>query len=236
MIIFFFFLSFFSNRPIFLVILFYSYLWPQIFHSAYYGTKHSLHPYYLYGMTISRLFLPLYFIGCPKNFFIILYRDFVLVELAQPHSGSSSDNTNTPGFYSESATYFLLIWLFLQVMILQLQTMFGPRFFIPKRYLPYRYDYKRPIPLSLLQRNAAGTIHNPVHQQNHPPGHHPHQPHDPLEDIESNVDGTVAGDRHECIICYNVIEYQSSLNADYMVNTSSLSLSLSLSLPSYYIV
>jgi hypothetical protein len=207
-------LSLFS-RPIFIVFLFYSFWWPQIVWNVYNGTKNALHPLYLYGMTISRLFLPLYLIGCPKNFLMILYKDIIIAELNEIPQQDVF-------FHSDFSAYFLIFWLFLQVVILQLQSIYGSRFFIPKRYLPYRYDYKRPIPTNLLSGThshhnpaaaAAAPVANPVHANNTHVAV-------PTTDLESNNDGTVH-DNHECVICYNPIDSLSNNNSnDYMVSLS----------------
>ena len=57
-------------------------------------------------MSITRLFMPLYFYGCPENF-LHFEPNYDMVKL-------------------------LVIWLSVQVMIIILQDIYGPRFFIPK--------------------------------------------------------------------------------------------------------
>ena len=34
---------------------------------------------------------------------------------------------------------------FIQAAVLMCQTMWGPRWFVPKRFLPAKYDYHRPV-------------------------------------------------------------------------------------------
>ncbi len=47
-------------------------------------------------------------------------------------------------------TIVLVLWMGAQVMVMTLQEKYGPRFFIPKQFLPKKYDYHRPIPSSLI--------------------------------------------------------------------------------------
>ncbi len=44
----------------------------------------------------------------------------------------------------------LVLWMGIQVMVMTLQNKCGPRFFIPKQFLPVKYDYHRPIPSSMV--------------------------------------------------------------------------------------
>lgn len=53
---------------------------------------------------------------------------------------------------SPSACIFLVVWLAVQVGILHLQATFGPRFFVPKRFLPQRYDYHRALPAQVCHQ------------------------------------------------------------------------------------
>lgn len=111
-------------------------------------------------MTISRLFLPLYLLACPENFIYILWQYFspgveiniyrhTLNSLYGNHylvanpEESSFSSTSNPIY---SAGVFLVVWLGLQVIIMFAQAKLGSRFFVPKQFLPYRYDYHRPLP------------------------------------------------------------------------------------------
>ena len=52
----------------------------------------------------------------------------------------------------------LILWMGIQVTVLVLQDIYGPRFFVPARFLPTKYDYSRPMApeqLSLLKRQAS---------------------------------------------------------------------------------
>jgi hypothetical protein len=117
---------FFVNQtsPIVIVFLFYSCWIPQIIFNSYSGTRNAFHPMYLYGMAISRLFIPLYFLGCPHNFV------FYLVE----------KNEYKISYF---ACIVLIFWTGFQVLIIVLQDKYGSRFFIPRKFLPERYDYYR---------------------------------------------------------------------------------------------
>jgi hypothetical protein len=114
----------FHSSTTIIIMLFYSFWWPQIYHNISSGTRKAFHPAYLWGTAISRLFIPLYFIGCPYNFLNIL--------LDQPLFNGS--------YYG---CFFLIFWVMLQASILSLQDKYGSRFMIPGFLLPSKYDYFR---------------------------------------------------------------------------------------------
>jgi hypothetical protein len=103
---------------IYLTVIF-SFWIPQIYCNISRECVKPLLPSYIIGTTISRLAFPLYFYGCPNNFVH-----------AEPSTGYA---------------VFLFIFVSAQAIILLLQNRFGPRFFIPKNFLPKQYDYFRPI-------------------------------------------------------------------------------------------
>jgi len=157
------------NMPVVIVLLLYSCWLPQIVYNAVAGTRRALHPVYLYGTAVTRLFIPLYVFGCPSNFLTLL-----LVEAAA-----------FP--FSPAACFVLVIWTCLQVGFLTAQDAWGPRFFIPKQFLPQRYDYNRPVPQHLLLRGSSSS-----------------------EGAASGESGDVEmtqmsgeEDNLECVICYN---------------------------------
>jgi hypothetical protein len=89
--------------------------------------------------------------GCPKNFVLTFWKEFSL------SNDLSLAESNNELFFSEFACYFLVVWLSCQLIFLQLQQFYGPRFCIPKRYLPSHYDYTRPIPSSALQNSSSSA-------------------------------------------------------------------------------
>ncbi len=106
-----------------LLMLVYSFWIPQIFTNAYYDSKKPLTDHYMYGISLSRLFFPLYFYGCPNNHVSVLIR----------------------WEYKPYAAFFLLLWMGLQVSLLRIQEIYGARILIPKQFLPVKYDYKRKV-------------------------------------------------------------------------------------------
>lgn len=134
----------FHSRPNILIIIFYSFWWPQIYHNVSAGTRKPFHLLYLWGTAVSRLFIPLYFIGCPNNFLHIL--------LDQPLFEASF-----------SSCIFLVFWVFLQVSILTAQDKYGSRFFIPSYFLPSRYDYFRYVNPSTI-RSSSISIQDAAEQ------------------------------------------------------------------------
>ncbi|KAG1691116.1 hypothetical protein DVH05_027191 [Phytophthora capsici] len=120
----------FSNHLPVLVFICYSFWVPQIIHNVHREVRNPFDLGYLYGISALRLFLPLYFYGCPDNFLT-----------AFPMYESKID----PHF-----CYVLASWMGLQVGILALQQRYGPRFFVPARFLPVKYNYERRINLQEL--------------------------------------------------------------------------------------
>ncbi len=108
--------------PVFLF-LGYSFWVPQIAHSAHRDTTDGLSTFYVISTTVTRLFLPMYFLGCPYNFLNLL-------QPMQPEFGMC---------------VALSAWVVFQLAIVFLQRKLGPRFFIPARFLPEKYDYFRPV-------------------------------------------------------------------------------------------
>jgi hypothetical protein len=150
-------------RPVVAILALYSYWVPQILHSTYSGTKHSLHPVYLVGTSLARCFVPLYILGCPNNFLTLLtiYVNpqylAVLSDAAVRGAATGAPDLQDLSTSSVSACWVLVLWQAVQVGVLLLQGSLGPRFFVPKQWLPQRYDYHRTIPATV---RAALTAHS----------------------------------------------------------------------------
>lgn len=127
------FIAVFHDMLILLVLLLYSSFIPQIVYSAYHGTRKALSPVYYVGMTISRMFIPLYFLSCPSNFLYVLI------------GNNDSSSTGAAAEQYMSVSLFFICWLWLQVLILYLQDKYGSRFFIPNSLYPSKYNYYRPV-------------------------------------------------------------------------------------------
>lgn len=122
------------TRPVILVFLLYSFWVPQIVFSAYTGgSSPPLSLEFTVLMTISRLFFPLYILACPENFISMLTEKYSL------------------SLYSAKVT---VGWLGFQLLVIVLQHKFGVRFFVPKYFLPVRYNYSRSIS-HLLDRSSG---------------------------------------------------------------------------------
>ena len=92
---------------------------PQIIHNVRKGNNPQFYVYYIIGMLGLRVILPLYYRGCPENIYII-----------------------SPNLA------FCVIWssLFVvQILVLLIQHICGPRFFIPKAFIPGHYEYMNKI-------------------------------------------------------------------------------------------
>lgn len=90
-----------------ILIVMYSFWIPQIVSNVMNDTRKPLHPYYVVGMTVTRLAIPLYMFGCPSN--------FMRIEV------------------DYSFSKLLGAYLGLQAIILILQHYLGSRWFIPQQ-------------------------------------------------------------------------------------------------------
>ena len=94
---------------------------PQIVRSCRTDSRPPFLKSYVLGMSITRLVLPLYLFACPTN----------LLKVAPS--------------VAMSLTLILLVGG--QALIVLLQTSLSPRWFIPRQFLPPKYDYFRPVVL-----------------------------------------------------------------------------------------
>ena len=62
----------------------------------------------------------------------------------QHYYATAATNASTTSPYH--AVVFLVVWSGIQLAFLYAQSKLGARFFVPKHFLPYRYDYHRPLP------------------------------------------------------------------------------------------
>ncbi|CCI43701.1 unnamed protein product [Albugo candida] len=134
------FYNFSASNLRFIVVISYSFWIPQIVHNALREVRNPFHAGYLYGMSILRMFIPLYFYGCPANFLT----EFPMLETR----------------WNPSYCVGLSLWMALQVGILTLQHRLGPQFFIPARFLPVKYNYERRFDIqqvSLVLSNDTGN-------------------------------------------------------------------------------
>lgn len=102
-------------RPILLLL--YSFWIPQIVTNVIRDSRKPLHPYYILGMTFTRLAIPLYVFGCPNNFMRI-----------------AND---------KNWCICLGVFMGLQALVLLTQHYLGSRWFIPHQILPEKYSYYR---------------------------------------------------------------------------------------------
>lgn len=126
------FLAFFyaweSYRTLYMLLL-YSFWVPQIVNNVVTEAKRPLHPYYIHGMSLTRMVAPLYIFAVQNNFLKEVYPD-----------------SPTNVYMCE----LLVVWVGIQTAVLEAQGRYGARFMIPARFLPPKFDYSRPIPPSLL--------------------------------------------------------------------------------------
>ncbi|KAL7562857.1 hypothetical protein ACA910_002473 [Epithemia clementina (nom. ined.)] len=109
----------------------YSFWVPQIILNVVTEAKTPMHKHYVYGMSVTRLVVPLYVYGVRNNFLREVYPE-------------------TP--YDPLTCQWVVLWVAVQTAILLGQGKYGARFWIPARFLPPKYDYSRPIPPAILNR------------------------------------------------------------------------------------
>jgi transmembrane E3 ubiquitin-protein ligase len=97
----------------------YCYWVPQIVENTVTNAREALSLSYVYGITASRLAIPLYFYGCPDKFMTVQTNPALCVALC-------------------------LLGL-AQVGVLRYQSQYGGRAIIPKPFLPEAYDYFRAL-------------------------------------------------------------------------------------------
>lgn len=161
-----------QNHLRFFLFALYSFWVPQIVLNVIEDHRRPLLPIYILGTSITRLAIPLYFWGCPHNFLHI-----------QPQPGSAMA---------------LVGWLLFQAFVLLTQYKLGPRWFIPKAFLPEKYDYYRPITLD--EDDLEGDIEA---QEGIDPGDGDGDKNRPL------IGGSVSEPRRECCICMESVAIHS---------------------------
>jgi hypothetical protein len=120
------------NRT-YIILAMYSFWVPQIILNIITEAKTPLHKHYIYGMSVTRVIAPLYIFGLRNNFLKEVYPDCTTDSLL---------------------CQLLILWVSCQTAILIAQGKYGARFMIPKRFLPPKFDYNRPIPASMLPPGA----------------------------------------------------------------------------------
>jgi len=103
------------NSAMTAIFLLHSFWLPQIIDNARRGCKRALSREFIVTSSIVRLMLPLYFYMCPSNFLHL-----------EPHP---------------QAGLFLIAWMAAQVAVLHFQDKLGPRFFVPRQFIPNHYEY-----------------------------------------------------------------------------------------------
>jgi len=130
----------------FLLVLSYSFWVPQIILNAITEAKQPLINQYVYVMSITRLVAPLYFFAVSSSSTEDSPNFFTDSKLFANIAPMNSFNLNNLYIYEA-----LVLWVGLQTGILIAQSKYGGRFFIPKRFLPPKFDYTRSIPMSVLE-------------------------------------------------------------------------------------
>ena len=105
----------------------YSFWLPQICKNCRDNTRaRAFHPLFLAGTAANRLALPLYCFGSSANVLRVL-----------------ADDRDIQTKRDLAFCALLVLWQAAQVAVLHLQQTRGPRWFVPARFLPPVYDYRR---------------------------------------------------------------------------------------------
>ncbi|KAG2186648.1 hypothetical protein INT44_002872 [Umbelopsis vinacea] len=125
---------------------------PQIYRNVIRGSRRALSHRYVIGMSLTRLVIPLYYYACPHN---ILAHE------------------------STKWVWVLAAYVMLQVAVLMIQDVWDPRFFVPERYLPERYNYHPILPnedeettvdVKVVGVNASEEAESSEGESKHTPG------------------------------------------------------------------
>ena len=100
-----------SNRSMYILFL-YSFWVPQIILNIITESRKPMHPYYMYGMSMTRAVAPVYVFAVPNNFLKEVNPDFPV----EPYM-----------------CQLLILWVGAQTAILFAQSKYGTRFMIPQR-------------------------------------------------------------------------------------------------------
>ncbi|CAM6092268.1 unnamed protein product [Calypogeia fissa] len=114
----------------YILFVFYSFWIPQIVANVVRDSRKPLHPHYILGMTVTRLAIPLYTFGCPRNFMRV----------------------ETSSRWCIGLTAFMGA----QAAVLLLQHYLGARCFIPRQFLPEKYSYFRRVERTPLTSAIGG--------------------------------------------------------------------------------
>ncbi|KDN52815.1 hypothetical protein K437DRAFT_253748 [Tilletiaria anomala UBC 951] len=109
------------------LLLLYSFWVPQIWRNIKRGARKAVERRYIIGISLCRLFLPAYYLGCPANW--LRYTDL-----------------NYP------LLFVTTFWLCLQASILIGQSFFGTHFFVPRNLRPKDLSWDWHPPLSTLAK------------------------------------------------------------------------------------
>jgi len=124
---------FFDDFRAFFMLVLYSFWVPQIVMNIVTEAKNAMHVYYIYGMSLTRLFVPLYIFALQGNFLREVWPD-----------------SKTDVFTCQ----LVILWVGIQTAVLIAQGKYGARFMIPARCLPPKFNYSRPLPAAMLPPGA----------------------------------------------------------------------------------
>eukprot|EP01037_Dinobryon_pediforme_P022792 gene22792-24054_t len=149
-----------ARRPLAGVFLLYSFWLPQIVYSAVTGTKPSMQIPYVLGTTLTRLFVPLYILGCPNSIFIQIYH--FLDSSPSPLPSSSLPLSSLPVHLSgeQEACLVLVAWLTLQVLVVVQLPQTHPQApaLAGSGWTRYKFHHCRNIERDKQEENAASNI------------------------------------------------------------------------------
>merc|ERR1719494_639786 len=112
-----------------IVVLFQSFLIPQIIYDIYHGYKNSLSPMFIVMMTLSKLIPALYLYGCPHTLF----------KEPMPTLPGNDGSGNLVIALCTCSVSLLFMGIALS------QRFYGPRWFTPAKCLPHVYNYVRTV-------------------------------------------------------------------------------------------
>ena len=115
---------------------------PQILLNVVTECRKPLHKHFIIGMSLTRLYCPLYIFGVPGNFLSVAFPSAAKFGLL-------------PNYW---LCFVMSLWVLFQAAVLVSQQRYGTRWFIPARYLPPKFDYSRPLPPSMRRHGGGGDV------------------------------------------------------------------------------
>ena len=110
--------------------------------NAYLDSSNPFEWPYIIGMSITRLALPVYLWTCQDNIAMVVL-------------GGATPMKSGTGKPTAHLAVALIIWVAFQIGVQYIQQRWDPRFFVPARFLPVKYNYRRSDPVAREEEDCV---------------------------------------------------------------------------------